>query len=221
MGFSYLSNDGPKECFNAAKSWQLRWYADKTVTLNKKNKKSHVGVLGGIADYSDSNNIVLVKLNTGISKDYYVNFNRKSGINSGTREAGNQVTVVRAKGEGTGYALSELLAKLGEGGKYKIDNFDGKGTYATIEVHSIGATASVSICIGPCPGVSTPSTSPTGCKNSSTWRTTVRNKRRKRRRQKKGCNWVKKKRAQRCGKVGTGKVRARDACPVACNNCPA
>jgi hypothetical protein len=63
----------------------------------------------------------------------------------------------------------------------------------------------------------TPSSSPTQCLDSSTWRTRVR---KGKRRQKKGCNWVQAKQ-RRCGKVGTGKVRARDACPVACSNCPA
>jgi hypothetical protein len=275
MGYSYFNTNGPLMCFNAAQSWQLGWYSEKAVTLNKSNKKSHVGVLGGIADYSDSNNIVLVKLNTGKSTDYYVNFNRRTGINSGTVEGGNQVTVVKA-GEGTGYAESELVAKLNAGNIYTIENFD--GTTATIQVHSIGATADVSICIGPCPvqtpspsksptpssspslapslslvpslslapslslvpsqsptkssdpssspslrpsqspstKSSTPSSSPSQeCVDSSTWTTTVR---KGKRRQKKGCNWIKK--TQACGKKGTGRVTARDACPVACGECP-
>jgi hypothetical protein len=207
-------------CFNAAKSWQLGWYADKAVTLDKTTNTSYVGVLGGIADYSKSNNTVLVKLNTGSSTDYYVNYNRKSGFNSGTQEGGNRVTVVRAGGEGAGYApQSELLAKLRKGKTYKIRNFDGTRETATIKVHSIGATARVSICIGPCP-VPTVESSPTECSDSSKWKTKVWN-RKKKRRQKKGCNWVKNKRGQRCGKVGTGKVVARDACPMACSNCPA
>jgi hypothetical protein len=278
-------------CFNAAQSWQLGWYSEKAVTLDKTNG-DYVGTLGGIADYSGSNNTVLVKLNTGTSTDYYVNFNRKSGINSGTNEGGNQVTVVKGRGEGTGYGASELVAKLSRGKKYTIKNFDGTGETARIKVNSIGRTARVSICIGPCPvptrpptqsptksatpssspslapslslapsqspsksatpssspslepsqsqspsksstpssspslGPSqtpseslTPSSSPTQCLDSSTWRTTVR-KRNRKRRQKKGCNWVKRKK-QRCGNFGTGKVAARDACPVACGNCPA
>jgi hypothetical protein len=203
-------------CFNAAQSWQLNWYSDKAVTLDKDNRGSFVGVLGGIADYSGSNNTVLVKLNTGKSTDYYVNFNRKSGFNSGVKEGGNRVTVVKGRGEGIGYGESELVAKLSRGKTYTIKNFDGTGMTARIKVHSIGTAARVSICIGPCP-VPTISSSPTECLDSSTWRTTVR---KRKRRQKKGCNWVKGKK-QRCGKVGTGKVAARDACPVTCGNCPA
>jgi hypothetical protein len=153
-------------CFNAAQSWQLGWYSDKAVTLDKTNKLSHVGVLGGISDYSDSNNIVLVKLNnlnTGKSAydDYYVNFNRQSGINSGTQEGGDQITVVQG-GEGTGYAETDLVAKLSAGEEYTIINFDGSGETATITVNTIGKTADVSICIGPCPALTPPPTqSPT------------------------------------------------------------
>jgi hypothetical protein len=308
MGYSYSSTNGPKMCFNAAQSWQLRWYSEKAVTLDKHNRGSYVGHLGSIADYSKSNNIVLVKLNTGKSTDYYVNFNRKSGINSGTVEGGNKVTVVKGRGEGNGYAESELVAKLSKGKTYTIKNFDGTGMSARIKVHSIGTTARVSICIGSCPLASnsptqsptksatpsstpslepslspssspssepslslapslslvpsqtpstslipssspslapshtpsksstpssspslrpsqspseslTPSSSPTQCLDSSTWRTTVRNRKTKRR-QKKGCRWVKGKK-QRCGKVGTGKVLASDACPATCGKCQA
>jgi hypothetical protein len=164
MGYSYGKDEGPEMCFNAAQSWQLGWYRDKAATLDEtKNQASYVGVLGGIADYSDFNiNTVLVKLNTGSSIDYYVNFNRKSGINSGTVEGGNQVTVVTQGGEGTGYAPSELVAKLSAGNTYTISNFDGSGKAATITVNSIGETAdgvtvaNVSICIGACPTGPTP-----------------------------------------------------------------
>jgi hypothetical protein len=101
MGYLYSQDDGPIMCFNAAKSWQLGWYSDKACTLDiKTNKTSYVGVLGGIADCSDSDHTVLVKLNTGSSIDYYVNYNRRSGINSDTQEAGNQVTVVMQGSEG-------------------------------------------------------------------------------------------------------------------------
>jgi hypothetical protein len=155
MGYSYRSDDGAEMCFNAAKSWQLGWYEDKAVPLNEAsdNIMSYQGVLGGIADYADSDHKVLVKLNTGSSTDYYVNFNRQSGINVGTQEGRNQVTVVAQGGEGGGYAESELLAKLSAGDAWSLSNFDGvSGTTATVTVNSIdGATADVSICIGPCP----------------------------------------------------------------------
>jgi hypothetical protein len=47
--------------------------------------------------------------------DFYVAYNRQIGINLGTQEAGNQVTITQAAGEGTDYADSELVAKLSAG----------------------------------------------------------------------------------------------------------
>jgi hypothetical protein len=177
MGYSYSSDDGTEMCFNAAKSWQLGWYEDKAVPLNQPsnnvvpsddpydNIMSYQGVLGGIADYSDSDNKVLIKLNTKNSAtDYYVNFNRQSGINVGTQEGRNQVTIVAQGGENGAYAESELLAKLSAGDVWSISNYDGvEGTTATVTVNSIhGTTADVSICIGPCPAPTpVPAPSPT------------------------------------------------------------
>ena len=51
---------------------------------------------------------ILVKLNTRTSSDYYARFNRRSGIKQGTKEAGNQVTVVEQGGEGGSYAKLPL-----------------------------------------------------------------------------------------------------------------
>ena len=53
-----------------------------------------VGGLYGISDYdeNDPGRTVLIKLNDSRNgnPDYFINFNRKTGINSGTVEAGNQ-----------------------------------------------------------------------------------------------------------------------------------
>jgi hypothetical protein len=238
MGYSYSQDDGPIMCFNAAKSWQFGWYSDKASTLDKTNKRSYVGVLGGIADYADSNiETVLVKLNTsGSSTDYFVNFNRRFGINSGTVEGGDQVTVVMQGSEGTAYAESELVAKLNALDTYTISNFDGSGETATVTVNSIGgATADVSICIGPCPSptpiptpVPTPNPTssdpptqspnniltlpPLACEDSTTW-VWGNNKH---------CTWIGN--TNLCDKVGTEEngdtVIASIACPVKCNTCP-
>ncbi len=73
--------------------------------------------LYGIADYNNTASLcVLVKINDISANDIFITYNRKRGINNGTMESGNQVTVTRAGGEGTRYAESELLAKLNVGG---------------------------------------------------------------------------------------------------------
>ncbi len=94
MGSLYGEENGPLMCFNAAKSWQLGWYDDKAVIVSPSSS-SWSGRMMGISDYSNSSTqTVLLKLETGMDEDYYVNFNRKSGINRDVRESGDQVLVI-------------------------------------------------------------------------------------------------------------------------------
>jgi hypothetical protein len=72
-------------------------------------------------------------------------YNKKTGINSGTVEAGNLVTVVEADAEGTAYGESWLVAKLSAGQSYTASNYLGNGKNLVISVLSIGATANVRI----------------------------------------------------------------------------
>ena len=111
MGYSYSQDDGPIMCFNGAKSWQTGWYTPKSKVINPGDV--FAANLYGIADYNNvASSFVLFKINDSSATDIYVAYNRKSGINSGTQEAGNQVTITQAGGKGTSYAESELLAKL-------------------------------------------------------------------------------------------------------------
>ena len=116
MGVNYLQDDGPVMCFDGAKSWQTRWYTSKSFVVNPSTGGCFEGNLYGITDFSNAASLtVLIKINDVSSTDYYIAFNRQSGINSGTQEYGNQVTVTRQGAEGTSYATSELVAKLGAG----------------------------------------------------------------------------------------------------------
>jgi hypothetical protein len=118
MGYSYAGDDGPLMCFNGAKSWQTGWYAEKSRIV--KAGDCFEEILHGIADYNNTDSsLVLVKLNGPSADDMYITYNRKSGVNNGTREAGNLVTVTRAGAEGVGFAESELLAKLNAGASWK------------------------------------------------------------------------------------------------------
>ena len=145
MGFSYSQDNGPMMCFNSPKSWQLGWYSSRHATYNFSTGVESYRLIGqvdlnnGNAEASDR---VLIKLNTGSSTDYYMSFNRKTGVNSGTVEGGNQVLIQSAGGEGTSYAESELLAKLGSGGSYTLSNFDGSGYDLTVTVNSINTGVS-------------------------------------------------------------------------------
>jgi len=145
-------------CFNAAKSWQLGWYSEKTYTIQplSSNPPSnsgtyYVGKLHGVVDYREESSAkVLIKLNRASGADYYISFNAKKSFNLGTKEGGNQVLIVTA--EGDGYAESELVAKLNTGGNYQIPNFDGSGETLNVDVVAVnGSTdADVQICLGDC-----------------------------------------------------------------------
>lgn len=135
MGYSYSADEGPVMCFNNAKNWQLGWYSDKHATASPLTT-SWTGDLVGISDYlAAGSNTVVLKV-VGGADDYYVGYNRRSGINSGTVEGGNQVTI-QMRQQGTGYAASTLVAKLSSGDEYKIVNFGGTNRDVIIRVTGI------------------------------------------------------------------------------------
>merc|ERR1712039_442986 len=145
MGYSYSQDDTPEMCFNAPKNWQLGWYPDGALQIASGD--SFTGRLIGLADYStldaSSGDVVMEKIK-GYDVDYYISFNRKTGINKGTYEGGNQVLVHSRAGDG--YTVSYLLAKLSAQKSYTIEG------ETTITVNSISLTnpgyAEVSI-VGP------------------------------------------------------------------------
>ena len=99
-------------------------------------------------------------------RDVFVGFNLKAGINAGTREYGNQVTVTSQPDED----ISELEAALGAGLSYRIANFYGSAGL-NIVVNGIDLSldpphADVSIFIDGCaPG--TASVACNGCSSNS------------------------------------------------------
>lgn len=130
MGFSYAEDDAHVMCFNAAKSWQAGWYANKTLTMNVGRNGTDTdcfnGAISGIADYGTTSNNVLIKIqNPDMNgKDLYVTFNSKKGINRETQEAGDLVTVVLQGQEA--YAQSSLLAKMDVGSIYQTTQWSNK-----------------------------------------------------------------------------------------------
>jgi len=152
MGYSYSEEAGPKMCFNAAKLWQLGWNSNRHLSLSS-SEPFYKGDLAGIIDNPDSpGSPMIIKINDPSGKDYFINFNVRAGFNSGSKEGGDEVLVVRA-GDGIGYAESQLKAKLGAGSSYKISNFDG-GKELSVQVNSINTQtriANISVCVGECP----------------------------------------------------------------------
>jgi len=115
-----LYTDDYSGCFNGAKSWQLGWYTDSYYSFNPTLTYFKRGIVG-ISDYSTrggSHSHTVIEL-VGSSTNFYVAFNRKSGMNSQTLEGGDQVLVTKYKG--TGYGASDLVAKLGANQEYCFD----------------------------------------------------------------------------------------------------
>jgi hypothetical protein len=82
MGYFYGQDDGPIMCFNAAKSYQLGWYADRHQNLSP-SARSWNGRLVGVAQYgsiTDPNDRMVVRFNAGSDDDFYFAFDRQVGI---------------------------------------------------------------------------------------------------------------------------------------------
>jgi hypothetical protein len=78
----------------------------------------------GQSDYDvNSDQTILVKMNRSSGRDLFLMYNKKTGINSGTVEGGDLVTVVEADAEGMAYGESWLVAKLGAGQGYTASNY--------------------------------------------------------------------------------------------------
>ena len=112
-------------CFNAAKSWELGWYADKSAEINPNNKITLN--LDAFVDFNSvpSNEYVLLKVDTK-----YIIYNKQKGINSETQEFQNQVTITEMARESD---FSHAVGQLDPGQKYSLTY---EGATAVIEMCS-------------------------------------------------------------------------------------
>mmetsp|Transcript_2723 Transcript_2723/g.3968 ORF Transcript_2723/g.3968 Transcript_2723/m.3968 type:complete len:264 (-) Transcript_2723:1351-2142(-) len=142
MGYVFPETNGPKMCFNGAQSWQLGWYRSKSVTLNPLQQPWD-GQLEGVDDYRKSSSTSANSPQMILQLDarrqnvaYYVMFNRKSGINEGTKYGINQVLVTSQAKYNPGQTT--LVAKLSAAGdRYVLRNYNKSGEDVTIRVNQI------------------------------------------------------------------------------------
>jgi hypothetical protein len=93
----------------------------------------------GIANYDQAtpDTPVLIKLETGLDNDYFINFNRATGINEQNVEADNEVTIVKANAETK--SQSYLQATLLEDEAHSIDSL-GTASGIVVKLLSIDKT---------------------------------------------------------------------------------
>jgi hypothetical protein len=146
MGYSYLEDETPRMCFNAAKSWKLGWYAGpKAVEFSPLNEGVWNGNLSGLVDFQHAEaGTVLVKMKTGASSDYYMNYNRQQGFNSDTRIDANSVRIVQdnvpTSPEPPPYhnPISIIVKSWNVTGEsFEIQNFGGSGVDVRITINDI------------------------------------------------------------------------------------
>jgi len=96
MGNGYGSDDIRKDfdenthCFNNAKNWQLGWYANRRVEYSHSIGSIQTFDLVGLGDYALSDETQAVVLKVG---NYYIGFNRISGVSSDVQEYQDLVTI--------------------------------------------------------------------------------------------------------------------------------
>ena len=132
MGFSYNKDDGPLMCFNTPNNWQLGWFSSQEISIDPifdLSSRTRTFTLNGIDDYTGDNSgdkYVAVRLIQSDSNgDFYIGFNKATGINSGTLMSENMLTITEKYGGPYDSDTSMLLAQLTEGRSYTLENFDG------------------------------------------------------------------------------------------------
>lgn len=140
MGYSYKAND-QYMCFNPAKNFQLGWYSNKIMDYNplKSSPSTQTFVLNGVNDYTKNPNAkISIRLEQANKvQDYYIGYNRVSGMNRDSTEDANKVTILRKDlGKPDQYGLSTKVAALSPGQVYTIQGFNNERDL-TITFYSI------------------------------------------------------------------------------------
>ena len=220
MGYSYDLDDAPNMCFNPAKNYQLGWYIEQQKFLNPltdilaktgDDSNSREYVLNGVDDFQfgkngSQNKLISLRLKQQNSReDFYIGFNRKAGINSGTVEDGNTVIIVKKSGGPIEYGQSWKVSKLAKiGHEYTIQKYDRSSFDVSVQLVSIaGKDAKIKISVttsDPCDKV----------KDSE--------KLRFKDKQQRNCNWVAKRKGKRCSKIWKNMLLS-EWCPRTCGSC--
>lgn len=91
----------------------------------------------------DGNHFISLKIETGGPTDYFLGFNRKSGVNSETQQYPDLVTIYRVgSGDGRGYSQSMLKGALQQGRTATVSDWRDTGIALVIKVNEINTKSS-------------------------------------------------------------------------------
>lgn len=85
-------------CFNSAKTYQLGWFPNHYLDLTISQNYVYDGDLCAYTEYgtlftASPTKMMVVKLDGGSGDDYYVGFNKATGLRAGTKDSRNMVTI--------------------------------------------------------------------------------------------------------------------------------
>lgn len=136
MGNPHWKDHLDKQCFNPAKNFHIAstgaWYDQKyAITLEMDSSSPYwAGRLVGVAEYDKIDDTayngdvaVVLKLETGSNKDFFIGFNRATRQNSDNILASDKVTIIEAGANGVGYSQSWFEAGLDQGQSYSFGDW--------------------------------------------------------------------------------------------------
>lgn len=213
MGPGYDIVGGPRQCYNAAKAYQLGWYSESVQSVDPLDfvEKPENFTLIGVASYepngSNRDKLVSLRLEALGDKagiDYYIGYNHAIGHNNETIASTNLVTLfekdndyVVYQGRDHGYGRSRRLAALQSGKSYKIEKFGETNHDVEIAVTAINGTDAsiqISTIVIPTPSPTHAPTKDPNCSDNRSekfgknGKTTCRKMKRKKKTIKKNCN---------------------------------
>jgi len=141
MGYSYSQDEGPRMCFNAAKSWYFGWYDDRHITVNTNliTEGKMISIDDYLNGYDDDtaagdDQYTIAHVYGSSTESYYFMFNRKEGINAGVVQDGDKVVIIN---QNLSTGQSDRVASLSTGQQFTKFNFGGGTSTLVIKVCNI------------------------------------------------------------------------------------
>jgi len=135
MGYGYAQHNFPQMCFNAAKSWQLGWYKEKSIDVDLTSGP-HGIYLDAFVDYDNVpvGEYVLLKIGT-----MHAIYNKQKGMNVETQEFQDKVTISQMA---SSEDLSEAVAALSPNEEYQFKDGDQNIhiMYCSTEAENVGGS---------------------------------------------------------------------------------